>query len=122
MFDTIKAYCDEILKLVPELKIKPEQLTIQPGEHPYEDFDEAHDWIYSIYLQEYTAVMEVKRLLPDEIWERYRKWGDYESHREMQLLSEALERLRKRLIEKNRPKLFKRKKKDAKTGDKTKGS
>ena len=81
-------------------------------------------WLTAIYDDEYAEVRRLKSLLPDEIWARYKSWGGFEDHREVVLLKEALVALRKRLISREKPDIFKKSKceKAIKARDKAKAA
>ena len=68
---------------------------------------EAYKWIKEIYDTQYTDVRVIRRLLPAEIWVRYRNWGGFADHRECVMLHDAHVKLRK-AIYKNRPAFFKK--------------
>jgi len=85
------------------LRFPEEALKIQV---PY--FKKAYSWLTKIYEDEFVVVKEAKALLPQETWDRYKTWGGFEDHREAKILKKALFNLRKALIAKSRPALFKK--------------
>lgn len=64
---------------------------------------EAYNWVHDVFTNEYAKVLSVRKLLSEELWERYKKWGGFEEHRESKMLNEALAALRKKLIMKFKP-------------------
>ena len=73
----------------------------------------AHHWLVGIYEKEYAAVRRIKKMQPDEMWARYKKWGGFEEHREVLLLKAALHTLRTLLVSRTRPDFFKKSKRAA---------
>jgi len=67
-----------------------------------------YKWLYDIVYPAFKEVMEIWKLLPREQWERYKRWGEFNEHRESRLLDERLLRLRKIVRAKTRPDFFKR--------------
>lgn len=51
-------------------------------------------WIEALRCTEYFEVLKIKRLLPDEIWQRYKEFGE-EKLREQRLLIKAQRHLRR---------------------------
>ncbi len=75
---------------------------------PHTVLKQGHDWLRDLVRINYTAIMNIRSLLPAEIWERYEKWEDFEDHREVKLLKQAYEVFRKKVNHKDRPILFKK--------------
>ena len=65
-------------------------------------------WFTEIYENQYEAVKTVKRLLPQEIWDRYNTWSGFEDHQEVILLKKVMIPFRTILVGRNRPTLFKK--------------
>ncbi len=103
----IKKLLDEMASLFIEAKIREDYLFIDPEAINFEIkiITEAFDWMHKIHDREYQKVKEIKILLPDETWLRYKNW-DYTDHREVLLLNESLQELRKVVVNSERPSLF----------------
>lgn len=69
---------------------------------------EGYTWIEKIYNNEHRAAKNIKGLLSEEMWERYRLWADFGDHREVILLTEALQKFRKAVMSAKRPMIFKK--------------
>jgi hypothetical protein len=70
--------------------------------------EEALKWTKELFIKEYKDVQTIKSLLTEEMWTRYMAWEDFSDHREVVLLNEALKKLRKKVVNGQRPDLFKR--------------
>ena len=103
---------DEMTPLFVEAKIKDDYLFVEPAAINFDKkvILEAFDWMHKIRDNQYQKVKRTKMLLPDELWIRYRGWGDFGDHREVVLLNEGLLILRKAVINSSRPDLFKKSK------------
>lgn len=76
-------------------------------EHLYpEIFTTAFNWLLDIRGNQYAKILGIKELLPEEIWERYKKWEGFEEHREVVMLNTALRVLKAHMAIHNRPDLF----------------
>lgn len=69
---------------------------------------DGYEWISQIYNSVWRNAHNIKRLLSDEMWERYKQWEDFEDAREVVLLKEALTNLKKQVVNTSRPVLFKK--------------
>jgi hypothetical protein len=67
-----------------------------------------YKWLYNIVYPAFQDAIDIWKLQPREMWERYKRWGEFNEHRESKLLSERLLRLRKIVRAKSRPDFFKR--------------
>ena len=106
----INRLTDEMSGLFEEAKIKENYLNVDPEAVNFdtEVIIEAFNWIQKIHDKEYQKAKEIKILLPEDIWIRYKSWGsDFADHREVILLNEALQLLRKTVVNSSRPDLFK---------------
>ena len=66
-------------------------------------------WVEEVYSAEYTGYRRIRDLCTEEIWNRYFLWApDFDDHREMVLLRKAAFELRKRVVSRTRPDLFKK--------------
>jgi hypothetical protein len=103
---------DEMSALFLEAKIKEDYLFVDPAAINFNKkvILEAFDWMHKIRDDEYQKVKRTKMLLPDELWIRYKGWGDFGDHREVVLLNEGLQTLRKAVVNSSRPDLFKKSK------------
>lgn len=70
--------------------------------------DDGLKWLESIYDMEFRNAYRIRALLPEELWDRYEKWGDFGEHREVKLLNESLAILKKAIRRKSRPDFFKK--------------
>jgi hypothetical protein len=75
---------------------------------PQELLQEGYEWIEKIYNKEHREAKNIKGLLSEEMWERYRSWADFGDHREVILLTEALQKFRKIVMNAKRPVIFKK--------------
>lgn len=111
LLDEIKRMGGQMMATMIEedVAIKPEQLDLgnEADQLPMTMVREGHKWIEDVFATEYAEVVRIKNLQPDEMWTRYKKWGGFEEHREVILLHDALVALRKRVISRGRPDIFK---------------
>jgi len=110
MIPEMRKFIDTMRPLMIEATI-PEDYLDFPEEA--EDFDikiisDAYLWLEEVYNKEFRGAKSIKSLLSEEMWERYRAWADFGDHREVLLLTEALQCLRKKIMTAQRPILFKR--------------
>jgi hypothetical protein len=106
----INRLIDEMAPLFEEAKIRENYLFVDPEAINFDlkVITEAFNWIQKIHDREYQKAKEIKMLLPEETWIRYKSWGaDFADHREVILLNEALQKLRKVIVSSTRPDLFK---------------
>jgi len=106
----IRKYVDLMLPLLIEANVPDDYLDF-PNDAVYFELhviEEAHNWILEIYNNPYRGARSIKNLLSDEMWERYRTWNDFGDHREVVLLTEAIQKLRKAVMNGRRPNLFKK--------------
>jgi len=101
---------DEMCVLFDEAKIPEDYLFVDPAaiNFPKEVILEAFDWMHTVHDDQFQKVKRTKMLLPDELWKRYKDWGDFGDHKEVLLLNEGLQALRKAIINSGRPDLFKK--------------
>ena len=78
-----------------------------PAEATVPYFKKAYTWLTKIYETEFVFALQAKALLPQETWDNYKAFG-YTDHRETKILKKALFNLRRALIAKSRPTLFKK--------------
>ena len=65
---------------------------------------EGYQWLLAIHQGPFQKVIDIWKLCPEEVWDRYFLFGDFEDHREMKLLRGALIHLKKSMY--RRPVLF----------------
>jgi hypothetical protein len=96
--------------IMAEAKVKEGHLSthIESDSLPLEMIREAHKWLKGIFENQFAAIQTVKRLLPGELWARYKAWGGFENHQEVKLLREKMIPFRSELVSRNRPNLFKK--------------
>lgn len=68
---------------------------------------EGYKWLAELYSTVYADVVAIRRLLPEEHWDRHEAWGE-EDLREVIMLKNALILLRKAWISQKRPAFFKK--------------
>ncbi len=69
---------------------------------------DGYEWISQIFSSVWRNAHNIKKLLSDEMWQRYETWEGFEDAREVVLLKEALINLKKQVVNSSRPVLFKR--------------
>lgn len=69
---------------------------------------EAYAWILRAYEDQYRQAYDIKKLLPQGTWDRYKSWAMFGEHREVELLDKELKNLRRVFVSAKRPQLFKR--------------
>ena len=52
--------------------------------------------------------MAIRKLLKEETWDRYERWGGFDEHREVILLNERFAVLKKAMAMSRRPDIFKK--------------
>lgn len=65
-------------------------------------------WLREIETGPIQKVKNIKKSLPEEVWNRYKLWEDFHNHNEMVHLKRALNELRTRIVSRSRPNYFKR--------------
>lgn len=116
--DMLKSMNDWLLAMHPMIiksGCNPNRLIVKDAK--YEEVESGYRWLKNLYEHQYSDVMVVYRLLPETIWQTY-ELMDCEEFREVKMLNEALEIMRK-YINKERPDYFKRKKKNVKKDEPT---
>jgi len=64
-------------------------------------------WLKEIFENEYKAVYDIRKLLPENIWGFYKAFhGDFKNHREVKMLKERSDLLERALMQVDRPDLF----------------
>lgn len=69
---------------------------------------EGYKWIIKIRETVARDAIDIWKLLPRSMWERYELWGEFSEHRESIMLGERLTKLKKAVKSKSRPDFFKR--------------
>ncbi len=90
--------------------LKPNQMSLPEG-CLFLDMNDVRDgfkWVKAIYIDEFEEIVQVRRLLTPNLWTRYEEWDDFQDLREMQMLTDARERLRKIINSNDRPAFFKK--------------
>lgn len=110
MIIEIRRLCDLMNSILIEANIPEDYLDFPEDAKYFEQhiIEVAHRWILGIYNKEYREAKAIKSLLSEEMWERYRTWADFGDHREVVLLTEAIQKLRKVVMIGSRPELFKK--------------
>jgi hypothetical protein len=52
--------------------------------------EDALIWIQDLYKGPYAACQQIRRLLSEDLWDKYKLWGEFDEHRECILYSERL--------------------------------
>lgn len=116
MISSIFAYGVKMKPILEEAKIKldyvlpPEDTSKVPTVY----LEEGLKWIKDIHDNEYQECLKTKALIPEDQWELY-KFMDMEGSREMIDLKKNFRDLRKRIISKERPAVFRKKRFNAKS-------
>lgn len=105
MFDLI----NEMEPLLIEAKVTNEYFSITDRVIELDNgfIQEAYDWLLKSYTGVYKNAYDIKKLLPQETWDRYRGWAMFGEHREVELLEKELKRVRRVFVSAKRPTLFK---------------
>jgi len=74
--------------------------------NPY--IQEGYKWIMEIFHNEYKAVCQIRSQQSEAIWERYEKWEGFDDHAEVVIYKRELSKLRKAIVSRKRPTLFKK--------------
>ena len=100
----------EMEPLLKEAGVKDNYLYLYDDSEllPITTIRSAYKWLTHIYSVTHAAAKSIKKLLPDELWNRYKMWEDFDNHREVKLLKQALRDLRKAIRTRNKPMYFKR--------------
>lgn len=101
----------EMMPILTEAKIKESYLELpeEPASVPMAYLKEGLRWLMALHANEYQACLQTKALIPSDQWEMYRML-DMQGSREMIDLSKNFRDLRKKIISKDRPSLFRKKK------------
>jgi hypothetical protein len=110
MIAEISEFNAEMEQLMLEAGIPDEYLCLPDKIHVIDGkyIIEGYEWISEIYNNVYRDAKTIKNLLSEEMWERYSTWEDFDDHREVILLKDALMNLRKQVVNIKRPVLFKK--------------
>lgn len=106
----IEMMADTMRPEFDDLKIKDNHLSL-PDEavfFPKDLITEGHKWLDNVYKTEFAPVRTVRNLLSTDQWQRYKLWGSFGETQEMILLKEKQVPLRKVLVARDRPNLFKK--------------
>lgn len=96
--------------ILAEANIKQDYVTLPEKKDtiPTLYLEEGILWIKTVYANEYTTCVETKALVPEEQWVQYR-FLDMDGAAEVIQLKQNFRALRKKIISKNRPAVFRRK-------------
>lgn len=110
MISEINNFNTQMEPLMIEAGIADDYLTLPSNVHEIDlkYITDGYDWISQINNTVWRNAHNIKRLLSDEMWERYATWEDFEDAREVVLLKEALVNLKKQVTNSRRPTLFKK--------------
>lgn len=116
MVSSIFAFGMKMKNILAEAKIKFEYVLLPDdiSNIPTVYLEEGLKWIKAIHDNEYQACLKTKALIPEDQWELY-KFMDMEGSREMIDLKKSFRDLRKRIISKERPIVFRKKRFNAKS-------
>ena len=123
MLEYIRKHVEIMQPLLTETGLPDDYLTLPPecDDFKIDWIRPATKWIKTIYMGPYNAAACIKCLLPKEIWDRYKNWGDFDEHRESVLLREKLVILKKACRAKDRPDIFKKGKRDGEIEERSNG-
>ena len=82
-------------KLLDIGKIKKVFLHEQAAELPADVVREGYQWLIAIHQEAYHKVWKTWKLCPEDVWDRYFKFGGFEDHDEVKMLRAALLHLKK---------------------------
>ncbi|MEK0324498.1 MAG: hypothetical protein QQN63_02245 [Nitrosopumilus sp.] len=90
--------------------IKQTALTITSDwEHlPMNMVREGWNWLKVVHNINLAEITKVRSLLNEDLWEKYENWGGFDDLREVQMMNEALIRLKKKVTNNDRPDFFKK--------------
>lgn len=111
MISSILAYGIKMKTILEEAKIKFSyvQMPEEKGHIPTHCLEEGLAWLIRLHDNQFAACLETKKLVPEDQWEMYRML-DMSGSREMLDLNKNFRDLRKVVISKERPAVFRRKK------------
>ena len=112
MLDEIKRMVAEMQSAFKHIKT-PEEHLVLPEETINLSADlirEGYKWLVIVFDNKHSRWLKVRSLLDESQWDRYFLWGGFENHREMVMLKEASLHLRREVVARTRPDLFKRSK------------
>jgi len=69
---------------------------------------DAWNWLKVIHNINLAEITKVRSLLNEDLWEKYENWGGFDDLREVQMMNEALVRLKKKVTNNDRPNFFKK--------------
>ena len=107
LIGSIIAYGAQMRFMLAEANIKQSFVELPPirDKVPTVLLEEGLEWIKSLHDVEYAACLETKALVSDEQWEQYR-FLDMDGAAEVIRLKKDLRALRKKIISKTRPTVF----------------
>lgn len=73
---------------------------------PY--LNDGKKWMRDVYAHWVAEIWPIWKLLPTEIWMRYKTWGCFNDHRECRMLEEKLPAFKKLVKNDKRPILFRK--------------
>jgi len=94
----------EAAKLFNIGKIKPVFVHEDSAILPVDVVREGYQWLLAVHQGPFQKVLDIWKLCPEGVWDRYFLFGGFEEHREMVLLHKALIQLKKAMY--RRPVLF----------------
>jgi len=94
----------DMAKLFDIGKIKPVFVHVDSAILPAELVREGYQWLVAVHQGPFQQVLNIWKLCPEQVWDRYFLFGGFEEHREMMLLHKALVHLKKSMY--RRPVLF----------------
>lgn len=89
----IQLLLDEMRPLTLEAGVAPEKYQSIIDGIEEDDLFGLHTWLKEVRDGAYQAAFEIKRLLPQEVWDQYKRMGEHDL-REQVLLREKLKLLR----------------------------
>lgn len=105
----LRSYAASMRELVTEANIRPSQIEIpiETERLSLTELEEGLDWLKGVFEKEFARCRQTKALLPEDQWNHYRQM-DMTGTIEMKELKEVFRALRKVIINKNRPRIFRR--------------
>ena len=105
--EDLKTLVAEMNPILEEAGLRAGYLQVSIKDFSKIEIKDAHAWLLKIYENEFARVKKIKGLLSPEMWHRYMSWDDFADHREVVLLKEALNNLKKVVQTSHRPKILK---------------
>ena len=110
MVSSILAFTYKMASILKEAKIKLSYVSLPEKTEniPHIYLEDGLSWVTKVHDEEFAACMKTKTLVSEEQWQQY-KFLDMDGAAEVIELKQRFRALRKRIINKERPAVFRRK-------------